>query len=145
MPRLLYSDLVSVLQMSHLGELEQGWNLSLRALCPDDAPRAVRFLSGAVMACGGCVLSRRFDAGDSAAIEFEFLRATCVEMYSILIASGLELTAQSHRSLATLCQCTRETLESTAGDPVRVELTIRKTSVHSRRDPGDSGIPPSAA
>ena len=62
MPRLLYSDLVSVLQMSHLGELDQGWNLSLRALCPDDAPRAVRFLSGAVMACGGCVLSRRFAA-----------------------------------------------------------------------------------
>ena len=106
---------------------EQGWQLSLTALCVEDAARTVRFLTGAVMACGGYVLSRRFDAGESAAIEFEFVRATCVEMYSILIAAGLELTAQSHMIMGTLCQCTRETLEVTAGDPVRVELTIRKS------------------
>lgn len=102
------------------------WDLNLSALCADDAPRTVRFLTGAVLACGGNVLSRRFDPGDTAAIEFEFLRATCVEMYSLLIAAGLELTAQSHWSMATLCQCTRETLENTASDPVRVELTIRR-------------------
>ena len=131
--------------MSHHGELEQGWNLSLQALCSEDAPRTIRFLSGAVMACGGAVLSRRFDAGDTAALEFEFLRATCVEMYSVLIASGLELTAQSHLSLATLCQCTRETLESTAADPVHVDLTIRKAAAQSRCEPGGSCIPPTAA
>ncbi len=102
------------------------WDLNLSALCADDAPRTVRFLTGAVLACGGNVLSRRFDPGDTAAIEFEFLRATCVEMYSLLIAAGLELTAQSHWTMAALCQCTRETLENTATDPVRVELTIRK-------------------
>ena len=102
------------------------WDLNLSALCADDAPRTVRFLTGAVLACGGNVLSRRFDPGDTAAIEFEFLRATCVEMYSLLIAAGLELTAQSHWTMAALCQCTRETLEHTASDPVRVELTIRR-------------------
>ena len=80
------------------------------------------------MACGGYVLSRRFDAAESAAIEFEFMRATCVEIYSILIAAGLELSAQSHLTMGSLCQCTRETLEATAGDPVRVELTIRGTA-----------------
>jgi hypothetical protein len=104
------------------------WDLNLSALCADDAPRTVRFLTGAVLACGGNVLSRRFDPGDTAAIEFEFLRATCVEMYSLLIAAGLELTAQSHWTMSALCQCTRETLESTAADPVRVELTIRKAN-----------------
>jgi hypothetical protein len=109
------------------------WDLSLSALCADDAPRTVRFLTGAVLACGGNVLSRRFDPGDTAAIEFEFLRATCVEMYSLLIAAGLELTAQSHWSMATLCQCTRETLESTASDPVRVELTIQKLNAGQTR------------
>ena len=121
------------------------WDLSLTALCSDDAPRTVRFLTGAVMACGGYVLSRRFDPGECAAIEFEFVRATCVEMYSILIAAGLELSAQSHRTLATLCQCTRETLESTAGDPVRVELTIRRNGAASRCEPGGSSIPPQIA
>lgn len=119
------------------------WDLNLSALCADDAPRTVRFLTGAGLACGGNVLSRRFDPGDTAAIEFEFLRATCVEMYSLLIAAGLELTAQSHWSLATLCQCTRETLESTASDPVRVELTIRRLNAAQMRS--GSPEPPRAA
>lgn len=119
------------------------WDLNLSALCADDAPRTVRFLTGAVLACGGNVLSRRFDPGDTAAIEFEFLRATCVEMYSLLIAAGLELTAQSHWIMSALCQCTRETLENTASDPVRVELTIRKTN--TGRTPAGLTDPPRAA
>lgn len=121
------------------------WDLSLTALCSDDAPRTVRFLTGAVMACGGFVLSRRFDGAGTSGIEFEFVRATCVEMYSILIAAGLELSAQSHRTLATLCQCTRETLEDTAGDTVRVNITIRKTGSNSRCEPGGACTPPQVA
>lgn len=119
--------------------------MNLTARCAEETPRTVRFLTGAVMACGGYVLSRRFDAGESAAIEFEFARATCVEMYSVLIAAGLELSAQSHLSMAALCQCTRETLELTAGDPVRVELTIRKTNPVACTDPGGSALPPRVA
>jgi hypothetical protein len=120
----------------------QGWQLNLSALCTDEAPRTVRFLTGAVMACGGCVLSRRFEPDQRAAIEFEFVRATCVEMYSVLIAAGLELSAESHRALATLCQCTRETLQATAGDPVRVELAIRKSAAGGRCEPGGCCGPP---
>lgn len=115
--------------------------LRLMALCADDAPRTVRFLTGAVMACGGNVLSRRFDGIESAAIEFEFVRAICVEIYSILIAAGLDLSAQSHRTLAMLCQCTRETLESTAGDAVLTELTIRRAAAVSAGGPGSSPNP----
>jgi len=118
-----------------------GWDLSLTAMCSDDAPRTVRFLTGAVMACGGCVLSRRYEPGERAAIEFEFVRATCVEMYSILIAAGLELSAESHLVLATLCQCTRETLEQTADDPVRVMLAIRHIDASSRSEPSGSCTP----
>ncbi|HUB17104.1 MAG TPA: hypothetical protein VL990_00620 [Acidobacteriaceae bacterium] len=124
---------------------QKGWELNLIAMCPEDTARTVRFLTGAVMACGGYVLSRRFDADQSAAIEFEFLRATCVEMYSILIAAGLELTAQSHVILATLCQCTRETLEVTASDPVRVELVIRRSAAQPDCEPGGSEAPPRMA
>ena len=123
----------------------KGWELSLNALCADDTARTVRFLTGAVMACGGFVLSRRFDAGETAAIEFEFVRAMCVEMYSVLIAAGLQLTAQSHLIMASLCQCTRETLEATAGDPVRVELTIHKSGAIPRCEPGGSAAPPQVA
>jgi hypothetical protein len=120
----------------------KGWELNLTAMSTEDTARTVRFLTGAVMACGGYVLSRRFDTEQTAAIEFEFIRATCVEMYSVLIAAGLELTAQSHMILSTLCQCTRETLETTASDPVRVELVIRKAAALPQRDPGGSAVPP---
>lgn len=124
---------------------QKGWELNLAALCSDDAARTVRFLAGAVMACGGFVLSRRFDTEQTAAIEFEFIRATCVEMYSVLIAAGLDLTAQSHRILSNLCQCTRETLETTGGDPVRVELVIRRAELPEQREPGGSAAPPQIA
>ncbi|MGA8530838.1 MAG: hypothetical protein WB622_14070, partial [Acidobacteriaceae bacterium] len=93
--------------MDDIAELNRGvragWELDLIALGADDAPRTIRFLTGAIMACGGDVLSRRFDAGGSAAIEFEFVRAICVEMYSVLIAAGLDLSAESHLTLASLC------------------------------------------
>lgn len=121
------------------------WNLSLAALCSDDAPRTVRFLTGAVLACGGNVLSRRFEPGNGASIEFEFVRATCVEMYSILIASGLQLSAEAHLTMASLCQCTRETLEATAGDLVRVLISIRKAGEKARREPGGACMPPQTA
>lgn len=131
--------------MAETNREPKGWELSLNALCGEDIARTVRFLTGAVMACGGFVLSRRFDAGENAAIEFEFVRATCVEMYSVLIAAGLELTAQSHLIMATLCQCTRETLEATAGDPVRVELNIHKSGALPRCEPDGSAAPPQVA
>lgn len=137
MPCAFFSDGATVSELDIWNQVAD-WNLSLNALCPDDAPRTVRFLTGAVLACGGSVISRRFEPNDSAAIEFEFARATCVEMYGVLIAAGLVLTAQSHSTLANLCQCTRETIESTAADPVRIALTIRKS-------PAGSGLPPLAA
>ncbi len=139
------SDAGSVLDIAEQSGGQKGWELTLTAACTEDAARTVRFLTGAVMACGGYVLSRRFDGGQAAAIEFEFVRATCVEMYSVLIAAGLELTAQSHMVMSSLCQCTRETLEATASDPVRVELTIRKGAGVPRFEPGGSAAPPQMA
>jgi alkylation response protein AidB-like acyl-CoA dehydrogenase len=139
------SDAGSVHDFAEQAGGQKGWDLSLSALCAEDSARTVRFLTGAVLACGGYVLSRRFDYGNTAAIEFEFVRATCVEMYSVLIAAGLELTAQSHLTMAALCQCTRETLDATAADPVRVELTIRKTGASSHCEPGGSAAPPQVA
>lgn len=120
-----------------------GWELELIALGAEDAPRTIRFLTGAIMACGGDVLSRRFDTGGSAAIEFEFVRAICVEMYSILIAAGLDLSAESHLALSSLCQCTRETLETTAGDPVRAQLFIQPAPATPKLEGGS--FPPRIA
>lgn len=113
-------------------------SLNLSASCDADAPRAVRFLTGAVLACGGCVLSRSFEPGECAAIEFQFPRAICVEMYSVLLAAGLDLCPRSHHALASLCQCARATRHATAADPVHIDLAIRAAS---QRDI----LPPAAA
>jgi hypothetical protein len=145
MVRRASSDGTGVRDLSGPAMVRNDWNLSLTALCCDDAPRTVRFLTGAVLACGGNVLSRRFEPGQTAAIEFEFVRATCVEMYSILIAAGLELSAEAHLTMASLCQCTRETLEATAGDPVRVLLSIRKAGGKATSQSGGPFSPPQAA
>ena len=107
--------------------------LNLSASCETDAPRAVRFLTGAVLACGGYVLSRSFEPGERAAIEFQFPRAICVEMYSVLLAAGLDLCPRSHHALASLCQCARATRHATAADPVHIELAICAGSQRDQR------------
>lgn len=71
-------------------------------------------------------------------MEFEFVRAICVEMYSVLIAAGLDLSVESHLVLASLCQCTRETLETTAGDPVRAQLVIQAATALPKFEGGSS-------
>ncbi|HEX3662880.1 MAG TPA: hypothetical protein VHU89_15705 [Acidobacteriaceae bacterium] len=140
----MFSDAASVDDTAELNRgIRGGWELNLIALAAEDAPRTVRFLTGAIMACGGDVLSRRFEAGGAAAIEFEFVRAICVEMYSVLIATGLELSVESHLALACLCQCTRETLESTAGDPVRAQLFIQPAPATPKFEGGSA--PPRVA
>ncbi|HLJ77037.1 MAG TPA: hypothetical protein VKT75_06475, partial [Acidobacteriaceae bacterium] len=72
------------------------FNLVLSARCERDAPRAVRFLTGAILACGGCVLSRSFEPHAGAAIEFQFSGGICFDIYSVLLAAGLELSNGSH-------------------------------------------------
>lgn len=117
--------------------------LFLNAAC-DDAARAVRFLTGAVMACGGWVISRSLTAGETA-IEFAFARATCVEMYSLLLAAGVELSAASHQALGILCLCTRETEPLTAQDVVAVELRIHRVSAAPGLSSGRWLLAPRAA
>jgi hypothetical protein len=114
-----------------------GRELKLTALCQEDAARTVRFLTGAVMACGGWVLLRRFHPDESAEIEFEFPRAACVEMYSVLIAAGLELSRESHVLLAELCQCTRELLETKGFETASVDLRVRPPTA---RPPGEDNL-----
>jgi len=38
---------------------------------------------------------------------FEFERQACVDIYSVLIAAGLELSQSGHVRFTELCQCTR--------------------------------------
>lgn len=115
--------------------VEAAWALKLQAFSVDDMRRTVRFLCGALMACGAHVWSSALDSADVAEMTFEFPRAASVEIYSVLQMTGLELSHDSHVVLSALCQCTKELIDSVGEDMVDGELIIcaRSAKSHSPR------------
>ena len=114
------SDQVSVLDSEELVE----WDLWLTATCADDPQRILRLLTGAVLTCGGWVLSRSMPGSDTVEMSFEFARAVSLEVYSVLIGAGLELSREAHISMTELCQCTKDLIKTKAFDVVRVRLLV---------------------
>ena len=79
------------------------WVLEMRAISQEEPSRLVKTVTGAILGCGGWVLSR--SAADSGLIEmlFEFERQSCLEIYTALVASGLEFGRAAHLRLTELC------------------------------------------
>ena len=105
--------------------------LRLRALSLDEPERTMRVLTGALLACGGWVLTRTQEEG-IAALDFEFARAACVEIYAVLIGCGLELSQDSHLRMAELCHCTKNLIETKAFDIARVDLVVYSSNPSKR-------------
>jgi hypothetical protein len=105
------------------------WALQMKAISRDEPTRAVKSLTGAILACGGWVLSR--SASDTGLIEilFEFERRSCLEIYSILIAAGLELSQGAHLRFTELCQCTRMAREDCTDEIVSVDLEVQTSPI----------------
>lgn len=117
----------------------QEWSLCLTAVSADQPERLVRFLTGALLACGGWVLTRttqgsQAQPNQSAELDFEFARASCIEIYAVLLAAGLTLSRDSHVQLADLCHCTRNLIHTCAFDIARVELVVYHSSCKLGRD-----------
>lgn len=100
------------------------WDLRLTAACADDPQRVMRFLSGAILSCGGWVLSRSMPESDTVEMSFEFARSVSLEIYSVLIAAGLELSRNAHIRMTELCQCTKDLLATKGFDVARVRLMV---------------------
>ena len=101
------------------------WALQMRAISRDEPGRVVKGVTGAILGCGGWVLSRSVTDTGLIDILFEFERNACLEIYSILIAAGLELSQGAHLRFTELCQCTRLRGESCAEDIISVDLEIQ--------------------
>lgn len=112
----------------------EGWSLSLTARSGDQPQRLVRFLTGALLSCGGWVLTRSTLGDRAAELDFEFARACCVDIYAILVASGLELSRDSHLQMTELCHCTNSLLETCAFDIVRAGLVVHRSSYAEDHD-----------
>ena len=90
--------------------------LYLTALIAEDQSTIVPRLTGHIPDCGGWIRSRSSAAPGTARFVFEFPRDVCVEIYSVLVSVGLQLTAASHLLLTELCRCTPHLFDASLRD-----------------------------
>ena len=101
------------------------WALQMRALSMEEPGRLVRTLTGAILGCGGWVLSRGANDTGTVNMLFEFERHSCVDIYSILIAAGLELSQSAHIRFTELCQCTRNHPRDCSREIASIDLEVQ--------------------
>ncbi len=79
----------------------------MKAVSVEDPSRLVKTLTGGILGCGGWVLTRGASDSGTITMLFEFERQACLDIYSVLIAAGIELSQYGHIRFTELCQCTR--------------------------------------
>lgn len=119
--------------------LDSSWALRMKATTMDQPDRLIPSLTGAILGNGGWVLSRGADDAGCINMLFEFERMHCVEMYTTLIAAGLELSQLAHLHFTELCQCTKSHYGDCGGEIVSVDLEIRSFAVRAEAPRGVSG------
>ena len=104
------------------------WALEMKAVSVIEPARLVRTLTGAILGCGGWVLSR--GATDTGVVNmlFEFERQSCIDIYSVLIAAGIELSQNGHVRFTELCQCTRNHHSDCGDEIASIDLEIQTSS-----------------
>jgi hypothetical protein len=104
------------------------WATGMKATSIEKPARLVPTLVGAILGCGGWVLSRGANDAGTVNILFEFERQACVEIYTVLAATGVELSQSGHLWFTELCQCTRDNRQHCGTEIVSVELEIQTSS-----------------
>ena len=99
--------------------------MQMKAVSTEEPSRLVQFLTGAILGCGGWVLSRGADDSGAVNMLFEFERQACVDIYSVLIAAGLELSQSGHLRFTELCQCTRSQQRDCRSEIASIDLEIQ--------------------
>jgi hypothetical protein len=104
------------------------WAMQMNAVCMEEPSRLVPLLTGAILGCGGWVLSRGANDTGTVNMLFEFERQACVDIYSVLIAAGLELSQSGHIRFTELCQCTRSQQRECGAEIASIDLEIQTYS-----------------
>ncbi len=99
--------------------------MQMKAVSTEEPSRLVQSLTGAILACGGWVLSRGATDTGMVNMLFEFEREACVDIYTVLIAAGLELSQTGHIRFTELCQCTRSQPRDCGAEIASVDLEIQ--------------------
>lgn len=106
-------------------EMATPWAMQMKAISIENPMRLVQTLTGAILGCGGWVLSRGANDTGTISMLFEFERQVCVDIYSVLIAAGLELSQHGHIRFTELCQCTRSHQQECGTEIASVDLEIQ--------------------
>ena len=77
-----------MLTRSEGGQPASPWAMQMKAVSAEEPSRLVQSLTGAILGCGGWVLSRGANDTGMMNMLFEFERQACVDIYSVLIAAG---------------------------------------------------------
>jgi hypothetical protein len=99
--------------------------MQMNAVCMDEPSRLGPVLTGAILGCGGWVLSRGANDAGTVNMLLEFERQACVDVYSVLVATGLELSRSGHIRFTELCQCTRSHQLDCGTEIASVDLEIQ--------------------
>ena len=99
--------------------------MQMRAVSTEDPSRLVQCLTGAILGCGGWVLSRGANDTGMVNMLFEFERQACVDIYSVLVAAGLDLGPHGHMRFTELCQCTRSQPRDCGTEIASIDLEVQ--------------------
>jgi hypothetical protein len=100
------------------------WVLEMKAVSHQEPERLVRTLTGAILGLGGWVLSRGCSDTGKITMLFEFERHACLDIYSMLVATGVELGANEHLRLTDLYRCTQDCIHAYGNEIASIELEI---------------------
>jgi hypothetical protein len=109
------------------------WAMQMKAISIEEPSRLVQTLTGAILGCGGWVLSRGANDTGMVSMLFEFERQACVDIYSLLVAAGLELSQSGHIRFTELCQCTRSHPHECGAEVASIDLEIQTFPVEMAR------------
>jgi hypothetical protein len=101
------------------------WAMQMKAVSIEEPARLVQILTGAILGCGGWVLSRGATDTGMVSMLFEFERQACVDIYSVMIAAGLELSQSGHVRFTEFCQCTRSRQQDCGTEIASIDLEIQ--------------------
>jgi hypothetical protein len=106
-------------------EMSIPWAMQMKAVSTEEPGRLVQSLTGAILGCSGWVLSRGANDSGMVSILFEFERRSCIDIYSVLIAAGVELSQSGHVRFTELCQCTQNHGQECGAEIASVDLEIQ--------------------
>lgn len=116
------------------GAAETSWAMQMKAVSLEEPSHLVKSLTGAILGCGGWVLSRGANDTGTVNMLFEFERRACVDIYGVLIGVGLELSRNGHRCITELCQCTRIYPGECGAEIASIDLEIQTFGQRARED-----------